>query len=223
MTVLNFITEEKAVYLVMDSLFSDATDMSAAGFTTKALLLPHLEGLVAGTGAMQFIFAWMHVINTSAQVRDVIELDGIAPSRLRALWAEFEEHYEHPGTATLYHFGFNRRSERFVTYAYRSERAFVSEELPCGLGVKPATDVGQYTFRHFPGDFLPIVEQQMREDQARPTSKRVGIGGHLIAYTLTAREDDQGSTHVILDCRRFTELPGYEQHCLAVRDRLERQ
>src|SRR5438128_1424650 len=55
MSLLNFLLDKQVIYVVCDTLASYSEDLEPRSFTTKVYILPHLEGLICGTGVGQFV------------------------------------------------------------------------------------------------------------------------------------------------------------------------
>lgn len=210
LTVLNFITSPKAVYIVTDSSFSDPADMRAAGFMTKAYMLPHLEGIIAGTGLARFVVDWFIQANTQFLVRDMVHLATFAPAQLQSLYRPYHDEFGERARSTIYHWGYDRASGQMRSYAFRSTSSFAAEELGFGSGLKPATELDELGIRSFPDDYIRVMERQKREDEALPIDKRVGIGGHITAFQLVATDDAAGGTQVLMSATRVKELSGFE-------------
>jgi hypothetical protein len=188
MTLFNYLLTDEAVYLLTDTVVCDPDDLSAITFTSKVHPFPHLEALVCGTGHVQLIIEWAATVNLALLVRDVVELDRFAPTRLRALFARHaNEHGDgRQVTTTLYHFGYHRMSRRFVGFAYRSTDDFRSEPLPDGFAFKPAPewsfDAARIT--KLPDHFITLAKRQKTQDEATDPAKRVMIGGQLIFHLM---------------------------------------
>ena len=142
MTLLNYLLTDDAVYVLTDTVISDPDDLAPVGFTTKVYPLPHLQALICGTGHVQPIVEWVAHINLHLLVRDIVQLDQMAPSRLRALFGRYalRQAGEREITTTLYHFGFDNAARRFAGFAYRSVDHFCSEPIEPGFGFKPAPE-----------------------------------------------------------------------------------
>jgi hypothetical protein len=210
LTVLNFTTSAKNAYIVTDSSFSHPDDMMPAGYCTKAYTLPHLEGIIAGTGVMDFIAEWFIRANTGFLIRDLVHMDEYATASLQEL---FEPHRLRMGASavsTIYHFAYDRNERRVRTYVYRSTKNFVSEELPYGSALKPYVDMGDHAINVFPDDYLPVIEAQKAADLRKPLAERVGVGGHMVAYSLRAHPKEGDEEHVEITSHRSAALSEYE-------------
>ena len=181
MSSLIFYTDQERALVVTDTLqvkFGQPTN-----FTTKALYLPHLRLIVAGTGHGGFHDRWAHLVNFSAVARDVVDLNIGTPGGLRKLWARVDDDLK-VRTTTIYHFGVTT-ADQVVAYAYRSANDFRSEPLEPGTGIKPKASMPE-------GDLLEgiraIMDEQRRLQEAAPAATRLYIGGEAIATYLTPAE-----------------------------------
>ncbi|MCZ4348039.1 hypothetical protein [Devosia neptuniae] len=211
MTVLNFMFDEKNIFIVTDSTFSDPNDKMPMGYCSKAFCLPHLDGIVAGTGYASFIVTWSMHANTNFCVRDIPHLDVFAAEVLSEMYQQFSDERGLSGSTTLYHFGYDRVERRMRVFVYRSSSNFQSEELAYGYAVKPPIDASSFEIRSFPDDYLPIIEAQKAADEALPVEERVGVGGHMLAYTLRAFLQENGTESVVLNTWKSSEISGYEE------------
>ncbi len=212
MTVLNGIFAEEAVFLMSDTIVSDPIDRSPVLFTTKIFPLPHLQGVICGTGIAQIVVEWMATANTSMLVFDMRHLDQFAPNALREIEGRIKDKIGE-ATTTVYHFGFDQETQKFVGYVYRSTKEYASEQLPYGYFYKPApVAFTPDAVRNFPDDFVPIVQKQLEEEKNKPLEDKVGIGGHLIAYSLQKNQLSSGKTEIVTTIHRFHELSDFTSH-----------
>lgn len=219
MTVLNFFTSEKAVFIATDSSFSHADDKLPAGYITKAFLLPHLDGIIAGTGDPRFIADWLVRANTGFVVRNMIHLDQFTHQSLADIYRYRSTREGNLGTTTIYQWGYDPEIGTMRCFAYRSTNEFISEELPFGSALKPGYDIGNYEIRDFPNDFIDVIERQKAADEALPLDQRVGVGGHVVAYWMQAT-DGPGGTQVTMSAQRVAKLSGFEHGYQMACDRL---
>ena len=218
MTVLDFHIQEDEIYLITDTMVSEAQSMEPILFTTKVFPVPHWEGLICGTGIMQFINNWFHKAVSNILATDVVLLDEFAPDQLRELWARGYVENEGDYSSTIYHFGFNRTENRFVGFGYRSTNDFISERLEYGTLIKPNPEnLDNFELTNFPEDFIELAESQKLEDESKPVSERVGVGGSVIAYRLLRQELEDGQILVntlIWKCHEFSDAAkAYQMAC----------
>ncbi len=218
MTVLDFHMQEDAIYLITDTMVSEAQSMEPIHFTTKVFPVPHWEGLICGTGIMQFINSWFHTAVSNVLATDVVMLDEFTPDQLQELWTHGYIENEGNYSSTIYHLGFDRAENRFVGYAYRSTDDFISEKLEYGTRTKPNPEnADNFELTNFPKDFIELAESQKLEDESKPISERVGVGGSVIAYRLWRQELEDGQILVntlIWKCHEFSDAAkAYQMAC----------
>lgn len=183
MTTLLFLLEPERVCLAMDTLCRLADGGQPLNFSTKMMPLPHLHGVICGTGVRELIYEWAYFVQCNAVAQDVTELDNIAQATLPKIAERYE--LDDARTCTIYHFGLWRSAGEFVGLAYRSTSGFSSEKLCHGLGIKPpdAIDLqsafGTMEELGLPQGFVDIMRQQKVADDAKPATDRVGIGGEI--------------------------------------------
>lgn len=188
MTAFVFVLEPESVVIGMDTLAVRAEDKEAHMYASKILPLPHLGGVVCGTGSQRMPLEWYLELQTCVLARDFDYVNDIAPGQLRELWARLDE----PGTSTIYHFGYSPPEDSYVGFAFRSTRDFVPERLDYGLGFRPVHDelvqIAPSLFEEL-GIYdavMRLIETARRLDDALPMSERVGVGGEVHILTLAA-------------------------------------
>lgn len=195
MTALNILLEPRRVCIAMDTLV--ARHGHPWRFTSKIFPLPHLGGVMCGTGALRFITDWFVQLETEILAPDLVALDPHVTSALRVL---ARDHYvDEDNTTTIYHFGLDPATEQFRGFAYRSARGFRSEELPQGRLVKPPVD-GPVD-GPLPKAFVEVMERQKAEDRAFIPRDRVGVGGDVHFLIMTPGRYD------LHHCHRFADYP----------------
>lgn len=154
-------------------------------FCSKAVYIPHLRTIVAGTGLGGFANDWANEINNRMVVKGIRNLDYHTPDRLRERWLQASTTPDFPEglTTTVYQFGIDEENEEACAFAYRSTNDFESEELPYGTGVKPPCALPDTN------DFVEavrttMIEQRLAED-LKPDGQRVYIGGECVILHLT--------------------------------------
>lgn len=191
MTILNFALSEDSLFVMSDTLVS-RRDGQAAFFTSKIHTLPHWDGVICGTGSLAFTLAWVEHALGGILAQDIVHVDSFATESLIELklghWLEFEE----DRTTTIYHFGYSHEESRFVGFAYRSANDFVSERLGYGLGIKPPVQLPEQQSWSWPDDFIKIAKDQRVQDDALPSEKRVGVGGHITSYMMDVERAPSG-------------------------------
>lgn len=185
MSSLIFCTQQDQVLVATDTLavLPDGTPLT---FTTKALILPHLRMMMAGTGAGGFLDRWFLRVNTGMIVAGIDNLNQHTPKSLADLWLEFKREktsLPESQTTTVYHFGFSENADKVIhAYAYRSANNFASESIGYGVGAKP--DCGVPENFEFPADIRGMMDEQRALQRTRPPGDRIYIGGEIQIHHL---------------------------------------
>jgi len=187
MTALVFVLDRDSVVLGMDTLAIRADDHSPHLYASKVLPVPHLGGVVCGTGSQRMPLEWFVEIETRVVARDFDFLNEAAPVLLPEIWARLDE----PSTSTIYHFGYSAAEDCYVGFAFRSKNGFVAERLDYGIGLKPvhedliaiAPELLEQPSVH--DAIVELIRVARTLDEALPQSERVGIGGEVHLLTLT--------------------------------------
>lgn len=208
MTVLNFALMEDGVYVVADTLVT-TSDFRAAFFTSKVHPVPHMNGLICGTGSLGLILGWSRQVLGGMLAMDVGHLDEFTPEALRALHAERPEEERAAGTTTIYHLGFDDIENRFVGFAYRSTDDFASERLAYGTRTKPGHESTR-PLSAFPDDFVQACREQRAVQDELPPGDRVFIGGHVTAYMLQVHREPGSPPAVTTTITRPFEFEDFE-------------
>lgn len=211
MTALNFSLNKDVVGITMDTLCSDPNDKSPLLFTSKIYPLPHLDGVLCGTGIGLFVLKWFQIIENQFVVRDIEGLDRFAPNALRSAFSEYAS-AGIKSRSTIYHFGYQQERAEFMGFAYRSTSDFVSEPLNRGAGFKPppssimpGQEIG---YKHLPDYFIEIMKQQRADDETEAVEKKVGIGGDIHYFTMQKSRDTESGLPIISTlyrCHRFSD------------------
>lgn len=188
MTAFNFILNPDYVLVFMDSL-SLKTNKEPLKYASKIFPLPHLNGVLCGTGSLNTIIDWYVYIQLQI-VGNLMEIPNkIAPSQLKKIHSK----YDLNGTneATIYHFGFCPLEGKIKGYALRSTNNFLLEELKYGIGIKPHdTDIIKYLSDSMVARpnltdlFIDIMKMQKKNDEQKDHQERIGIGGSIHMYHL---------------------------------------
>lgn len=178
MSSLLFFTDANEVIVATDTLLH-YPDGAAPGFSSKAIAVPHLKMIVAGTGSAALFNRWIGLVNEQGFALDVDAVDVHAPESLQSLWRELNAQFPamHEQTATIYQFGFSDKTGKIHGYVYRSVSNFKSEWLAYGLGVKPQlVDSLDIDLSSYPNCAVEIMRAQMLQE-SKKTGERVYIGG----------------------------------------------
>lgn len=207
MSLLNLLLDKQIIYAVCNTLASYPEDLEPRSFTTKVYTVPHLEGLICGTGVGQFVLEWYCRAIERMVVRDLHNLDEFTPNALREIWQRYQvTSLGRELTSTIYHLGYDRVENQFVGWVYPSVNDFASQELAYGTYFKPQEfETDEFDYKGKLEDFVRIAEIQKAPDRARPKEQQIGIGGHLISYIMMARgsEDDEGEPELTTTVSRF--------------------
>nr|WP_321442945.1 hypothetical protein [uncultured Cohaesibacter sp.] len=173
--------------LIATDTLAAKTDGSPVFFASKAIYLPHLRTIVAGSGAAGVSSRWIQHINDRMLLSGIHNLAYHAPSALQKIWNEYRQEFDIPSsvTSTIYHLGISDEDDNcMVGYINRSTSGFASEQMDYGWRYRP-----DCTWPEGETDALKMVQmmmQEQRELQAeRPLSERIQIGGECMAWHLT--------------------------------------
>lgn len=189
MSLLMVFQWEDWVELAADTLVVRGDEDTPAMYYPKVYPIPHLNMVMAATGTAEVAAALLAFIVNNSDLRDIGDVDNIAPEKLRDFRAQVTEEYGDAETSTIYLYGFPIGSDHLVSYTYTSMRGgdFESERFHGNrFMVKP----GPQTFT---ADIPYEIEERialaycLREEQQRfreQGEKAVAIGGELLAFRL---------------------------------------
>lgn len=185
MSSLIIYTEQENAIIATDTLAVDENGLEQL-YTSKALLVPHLKMVIAGTGVGGFSSRWFVAVNDNMVVKGLDHLNYHAPEKLRSLFANFQEEMGFPRslTTTIYHIGISEVTGNIHSYAYRSEKGFASERLDYGMRVKPECD-GLSDNYELPSGIVPIMVSQRAIQAQKPPETRLYIGGEIQVIQIT--------------------------------------
>lgn len=185
MSSLIFYLDEANALVATDTL-ATLPDGRPSFFCSKALYLPHLRLIVAGTGMAGFADDWVLQINQRLMLAGIENVDKHAPRALSARWEAACNVYPHwrDQSTTIYHFGISELTSKIVGYAYRSTNRFTSEPRDYGSGMKPnCSGFGDgNVIEQIPG----LMREQRQLQESSPPEERTYIGGEMILYHLTS-------------------------------------
>ncbi|MEZ4702950.1 MAG: hypothetical protein R2834_21635 [Rhodothermales bacterium] len=184
MSSLIFSTDENQILVATDTLAVTPSGEPFM-FVSKAVHIPHLRTIIAGTGAGGFANQWALIVSTRMVLRGIENLDFHTPDALRRLWREYRTEYEmlESLTTTVYQFGISEVTSKVVSFTYRSVNEFQSEQLQYGMGFKPecTPPEGSYELvQAIPG----LMEEQRQIQSQVPAESRLYIGGEIQALYL---------------------------------------
>lgn len=177
MTALIFFLQPKQLIVAMDTLSAGLQDGKLRNyfFTSKMYPVPHLSGLICGTGYGNFVAEWL-LRSKDFLVEDIVHLGQFTQRELQKLWTTYSEG---GGTSTIYHFGWDRKESRYRGFAFRSTSDFAIEELGYGSGTKPG--IPNVNLTTFPDSIIETMQEQRANEERRPLEDRTFIGGEIQA------------------------------------------
>lgn len=184
MSALIFYTDSEQIIVATDTLVVDQ-EGKPSFFTSKAIYLPHLRTIIAGTGIGGFSVKWAEHVNNEMLLSGIENLDYHTPQGLRDLWSEVKKELGFPEkqTTTVYQFDLSPKSLEPLGFAYRSTNDFKSENLGYGIGCKPECMIPEGPFSV---DYLAVMMREQRENQEKlPLTERLHIGGECVVLHLT--------------------------------------
>ncbi|CAM4141111.1 hypothetical protein [Aeromonas bestiarum] len=173
-------------------------------FCSKAIHLPHLNIVIAGTGQGGFSTRWAMHVNDRMVINGINNLDFHTPQGLRDLWGNYCDEFKITGyaTTTVYQFGYCQETDKMVAIAYRSKNNFESEPRPYGLAAKPDCKFpsGDYAT---PAVFVDMMNEQREIQSNAAKNKRIYIGGRINVLHVTKN-----------GCHSYNlyEFPDYKEH-----------
>lgn len=208
MTLLNFHISDDLILMMSDTIVS-TSDNGPCFFTSKVHWLPHLDGLICGTGSLNFILAWIDRVQSGMLARDLWHLNDYVTEALLDLADLMPPIFVNETTTTIYHLGYDKAGRKFGGFAYRSTDNFISEILSAGTRTKPGITIFPEGETLWPDYFIEIAKLQKADDDALPLAERVGIGGHLVSHTLTVDRTNE-SDSVCCNITKVHEFDDYQ-------------
>lgn len=187
MSSLIFYTDQENAIIATDTLVVDLMG-NAQQYTSKAVLVPHLRLVIAGTGIAGFSSRWLIKVNDDMVVRGIEHLNYHATENLKKLFIAYQQEIGFPKnlTTTIYHIGVSEISDEVHAYAYRSDHDFASERLSYGLKAKPECAVPEGY--ELPSSIVSMMESQRTIQANKPVQERLYIGGeiHVIQFEISS-------------------------------------
>lgn len=193
------ITRKEATVAV-DTLCTDDIG-EPRNFVSKALVVPHLNALIAVTGRLEVLEIFFAAINNSA-LRGPSDLRHKAQAILGRIWAEkvvASENPVRPGgrdiTTSIFQFGVSEESGEMEGFMFHSGDGFAPQQLEYGSSYKPPCKlIGEPAN----GDqwIAQVMGSQLHHQEQFPPAQRVHIGGEIIVFEL-----GPGSTSTRVLCR----------------------
>lgn len=177
---------EDHALILSDTLVTEGDGITPVCYQSKIWPLPELNMAMALTGTAQIGLGLYQLLHRFEDLRDIEDLNELAPSMLRHVRDELEKIRPDEDITTVYLFGFPTGSEKVASYTYTSRDGadFASK----------AGEIGKLSYRPGPQRFtpeFPATEQDMidlackirdEQDQFRAEGLPfVRIGGELRA------------------------------------------
>ncbi|MGU5697492.1 hypothetical protein ACV1D9_09970 [Aeromonas allosaccharophila] len=205
MSSLIFYTDEDQALIATDTLAVTPSGEPLL-FCSKAIHLPHLNIVIAGTGQGGFATRWAMHVNDRMVINGINNLDFHTSIGLRELWIQYCNEFQllPEATTTVYQFGFCQDSKKMIGIAYRSTNNFISEVRPYGLAAKPECTFpnGEYSI---PSVFSEMMSEQRTIQAQKPKHERIYIGGKINVLHL----NKSGCSSYIL--REFSDFAAHEK------------
>lgn len=218
MTALNFAISDEGIFLATDTLVT--RDGRPLTFTAKVLMLPHVHGLVSGTGSIVLFQRWSHEIHSETLATHMQLLNICTPGRLRKIWAEMSDVERDNGPSDIYHLYYDPDDDQFGGFAYRCSNDFESEPLDNGDYSKP--DWGYATpIIDFPGDLIRACRRQRFAQEKLAPGERLQIGGQVIAYTMQRHEAEGQPMSTLTTAQIAYEFEDYEEMSIDCDEQIE--
>ncbi len=184
LTALDFIIQDNAVVIAMDTLSVRDIDKKPHKMVTKFFPLPHMNCIICGTGNMNAIIDWFAWVEKNIVANGIYQLNELTQQCIKT----FMDEHNGDNPCTIYQFGLHELDGKFHGYAYRSSNNFESEEIRQGIGVKPSlaflTSEGNIDLAPYAPEgtsmekiFSNIMHRQKEYDDNLDVSERLGIGG----------------------------------------------
>ena len=156
-----------------------------AFFSTKAIYIPHLRMIVAGTGVAGVMGQWVQQMNDHMMLSGILNVAHHAPENLRKIWANIKTKNGllEGQSSTIYHLGISEENETFG-FMSRSNNDFLTEQMEHGWGVKPECELPKEETNLARG-IQKMMAQQRKTQDAKPKSERIYIGGECMIWHLT--------------------------------------
>lgn len=215
MTLLDWQLTQDSVLVWSDTLCLSSDTLLPRSFVTKVFPVPHIRGVIAGTGHASIITQFYLRVADSATVLDVAKLAQFAPHILRDIWSNEEHMRPTRATSTIYTFGFSTFDECFIGIAYRSGDNFEPEMLQYGFYAKPP--LSDIEPPQNIDDLMRIALNQQSKDRFEPRDNRVGIGGELWQYALGIGIDHNFE----LNIKMLMQMPHFNEDLASITSQLK--
>lgn len=173
-------------------------------FCSKAIHLPHLNTVIAGTGQGGFATRWAMHVNDRMVINGINNLDFHTPQGLRDLWDTYCDEFNitDNATTTVYQFGYCQETDKMMAIAYRSTNNFESEPRPYGLAAKQECSFPEGDYE-IPAVFVDMMNEQREIQSNVALNERIFIGGRINVLHVTKTGCSSYKLH---------EFSDYQQH-----------
>ena len=217
MTALNFSITHEGIFVATDTLVT--RDGRPLMFTTKVLMLPHMDGFVSGTGSIALFQRWSHEILSDGMVNMHV-LDVNTPDRLRKIWNEMSDVERDNDPSDIYHLYYDPDEDQFGGFAYRCSNGFESEPLGYGDYSKPGFG-NAIEILDFPGDLIRACRRQRFAQEKLDPGERRQIGGQVIAYMMQRHEAEGQPMSTLMTAQVAYEFEDFDDMFLECDERIE--
>lgn len=195
MTAINFLYSQDHVLICMDTLSLDS-NRKPFRFTDKIFPIPHLRGVICGTGNVDMILDWVHCVQRNVVADDFSFLNTITTNQLNEI---SKKHTFDVGT-TIYQFGFSKLKNEMQGYVYRSTNEYIQEKYDYCFAKKPQVefDIYEESENGLEEAFIKLMIKQKGEDDLKG-SERVGIGGEIHMFSLSKQGHKLDVIHQFFD------------------------
>lgn len=185
MSSLNWMLLEDIVIVVSDTVAASAETRAPIYFATKVVPLPHTRSLIAGTGDASTMMNATFQIMAHSVCRNLGDVaSGLPPILRRAAEGANDR------SSTIYLFGWDGGLGRMRGFTFRTSKNFSPEEMPYGLGCRPAFAAAPPNVEGFKADdlaatdkfFIDLATRQRQVEDVKSATdpERAVIGGELI-------------------------------------------
>jgi hypothetical protein len=185
----------------MDTLVSTVDKNEPHHFCSKIFPLPHLGGVMCGTGNMELAIEWFKQIHhnffSDAKLRDVCDLNKETPDRLRKLFQSLPQSSTCTETISspslegkIFYFGYSLQEKKYRGFVYKSKNDFNS------MAIEPPQFAYQPLLASYPkfpeiqneqefiDTAIKIMKFQQNEEQKKPPANQIKIGGKVQILTM---------------------------------------
>ena len=218
MSSLIYRLTDEQVCIAADTLMSD-TEHQPLKYVTKILLLPHVRGVLCGTGAGDLLLKWYLRIQRELSIPDLPWLAEHAPAQLVRLAAELM--LPSDMKTTIYHFGWDHRAGRMTGHSFAAADQFALRDAHRdSLVVKPGypaaiEEAADLVFQDGVTGFAEIMRRQRVVEGRLPVAERAGIGGEAHFVEITREGVAQFLAHRFVDYAELYDLMLLKAHRFA--------